>query len=677
MFHFKGGKARVYATPLSFGRPVRILLESGYQFVRKVPGNLTMQAPSFQALQSTVESKVVGRRGEIEQILAALNAGRHLILEGAPGTAKSTLLRAIAGASGLPVYFVEGGIDLTLSKLVGHFPPADVFRRGFSPESFEKGPLVRAMEGGLLYIEEFNRMPADTANVFVSVLSEGRLVVPRYGLVEAHPAFRVLCAQNPLDDVGTQRVSRAIYDRFCRVELSYQSKHEEEEIVLSLAPEPIQNMVPLAVDLARATREHPDVRQGSSLRGAIDMLEIAHVRLEQVGGDVGEVLLDAALSAMSGRIWLRETSEKTPEEIIERLFFALYYQVERGDDDGARRRPEFQPEEEEKEKRLKRLPSQDLPFDVDLEFFQDDEVARLSRNLLRDAKENPADVGRYLSAHRNLGRDVVESPLILDLYSYIKDDLDEELRDLALKYAGRLIMKMARQVANLGLKAGPLQAVNDINASDEVEIDGTLARIIDNPTGELEENILVLARKPEETACMVFLDHSSSMRGIKVSMAALAAATIALHFREHFGVVVFNTKAHLLKPLRAHMSPLKVAEEVLSLSAVGYTNIRDALLIGVQEMQGYSKKLGILLSDGDWTHGGSPLEICRLYSRLHVIGLEDPARYIMDYEFRVPAMYREWTQVDKLAREGKGTYSFAKSLEELPGALAKCLQEHN
>jgi len=49
----------------------------------------------------------------------------------------------------------------------------------------------------------------------------------------------------------------------------------------------------------------------------------------------------------------------------------------------------------------------------------------------------------------------------------------------------------------------------------------------------------------------------------------------------------------------------------------------------------------------------------------------------MDYEFRVPAMYREWTQVDKLAREGKGTYSFAKSLEELPGALAKCLQDHN
>jgi hypothetical protein len=175
---------------------------------------------------------------------------------------------------------------------------------------------------------------------------------------------------------------------------------------------------------------------------------------------------------------------------------------------------------------------------------------------------------------------------------------------------------------------------------------------------------------------MVFLDHSSSMRGIKVSMAALAAATIALHFREHYGVVLFNTKGHLLKPISAHMSPLRVAEEVLSLSAVGYTNIRDALMIGIQQMQAYPKKLGILLSDGDWTHGGSPLETCRLFTQLHVIGLEDPERYAMDYEFNIPAMYREWTQVDKLAREGKGTYCFVKNIDELPGALAKCLMEY-
>lgn len=637
-----------------------------------------MNSLSFQALRPTVEGRVVGRRREIEQILAALDARRHLILEGGPGTAKSTLLRAVAEASGLPIYFVEGGIDLSLAKLVGHFPPADVFREGFRPEAFEKGPLVRAMEEGLLYIEEFNRMPADTANVLVSVLAEGRLVVPRYGLVGAHPAFRVLCAQNPLDDVGTQRVSRAIYDRLCRLKLSYQSREDEEAIVLRLAPEALADLVPLAVGLVRATREHPEVQQGSSLRGAIDMLGIAHVRLEQVGGDVGEVLLDAALVAMSGRIWLRETCDQTPEEIIERIFFALFYQVQQEEGDGARQRPEAQPEEaEKKDKRLERLPSQDLPFDVDLEFFQDDEVARLSRNLLREAKQKPADVSRYLNAHRHLARDIVESPLILDLYSYVKDDLDEELRDLALKYAGRLIMKMARQIANLGIKAGPLHAVNDITAGDEVEIDGTLARMIDNPTGGLEENIMIMTRKPEETACMVFLDHSSSMRGIKVSMAALAAATIALHFREHYGVVVFNTKAHLLKPIHAYMPPLKVAEEVLSLSAVGYTNIRDALLIGINQMQAYPKKLGILLTDGDWTHGGSPLESCRLFTQLHVIGLEDPERYIMDYEFRIPAMYREWTQVDKLAREGKGTYCFAKNIDELPGALAKCLMEYN
>lgn len=634
-----------------------------------------MLTPCFQDLRPDVERKVVGRREEIKQLLAALDARRHLILEGAPGTTKSTLLRAIAETSGLPVYFVEGGVDLTLAKLVGHFGPAAVFRAGFSPEAFEKGPLVQAMEGGILYIEEFNRMPADTANVLVSVLAEGHLVVPRYGLIEAHPSFRVICAQNPLDDVGTQRVSRALYDRFCRLSLTYQSKEEEEDILAGLVPEPLLALVSLAVDIARATREHPEVRQGSSLRGALDMLEIAYVRSQQIGGDMGEILLDAALAAMSGRIWLQETCEQTPEEIIEKIFFSFFYRVQPEESEGARERPELDPEGE-KDKRLKPLPSQDLPLDVDLEFFQDDEVARLSRNLLQEAKSDPAQVGRYLSAHRGLGRQIVESPLILDLYSYIKDELDEELRDMALKYASRLILRMARQIANLGVRAGDLHAVNDITASDEVEIDGTLSRMIDNPTGGLEENILVLTRKPEQAACMVFLDHSSSMRGIKVSMAALAAATIALHFREHYGVVVFNTRAHLLKPLQAAMAPMKVAEEVLSLSAVGYTNIRDALLMGVQQMQGYPKKLGILLTDGDWTHGGSPLEICRIFSKLHVIGLEDPERYAMDYEFNIPIAYREWSQVGTLAREGNGIYGYAKSIDELPGALAKCLMEY-
>jgi hypothetical protein len=634
-----------------------------------------MQNACFQDLKTEVEQRVVGRRYEIKQILAALDAQRHLILEGAPGTTKSTLLRAIAETSGLPVYFIEGGIDLTLAKLVGHFPPAAVFRAGFSREIFEKGPLLRAMEGGLLYIEEFNRMPADTANVLVSVLAEGQLAVPRYGLMEAHPSFRVICAQNPLDDVGTQRVSRALYGRFCRILLAYQSQEEEEGIVTRLAPEPSMGLAPLAVGIARATREHDQVKQGSSLRGALDMLEIAHVRSEQVGGDEGEILLDAALAAMSGRIWLQETCELTPEEIIEQIFFSLYYRVQPEEAEGGRERPELNPDGE-KDKRVKPLPSEDLPIDADLELFQDDEVARLSQNLLSEAKSKPADVGRYLSTHRGLGRKVVESPLILDLYSYIKDELDEELRDLALKYASRLILRMARQIANLGVRAGLLHAVNDITASDEVEIDGTLARMIDNPTAGLEENILVLTRKPEQTACMVFLDHSSSMRGIKVSMAALAAATIALHFRENYGVVAFNTKAHLLKPLRSTMEPMKVAEEVLSLSAVGYTNIRDALLIGVQQMQGYRKKLGILLTDGDWTHGGSPLEICRLFAKLHVIGLQDPERYAMDYEFNIPIAYRDWSQVGVLAREGNGIYGFAKSIDELPGALAKCLMEY-
>ena len=85
------------------------------------------EAPGLAAAYDRVAAHLVGRERELTLVLAAVAAGRDIILEGPPGTSKSTLLRAITAEWGIPLVFVEGNADLTPSKLIGHHNPAGNF----------------------------------------------------------------------------------------------------------------------------------------------------------------------------------------------------------------------------------------------------------------------------------------------------------------------------------------------------------------------------------------------------------------------------------------------------------------------------------------------------------------------------------------------------------------------
>src|SRR6202161_1700030 len=140
-----------------------------------------------------VSARVVGRQRELTLVLAAVAAGRDILLEGPPGTSKTTLLKAITAEWDIPLVFVEGNADLTPSKLGGHHNPARVLREDYSADNFVDGPLLEAMRsGGVLYIEEFHRAPEDTLNTLLTAMAERQIAVPTAGLVRAAPTVRVV-----------------------------------------------------------------------------------------------------------------------------------------------------------------------------------------------------------------------------------------------------------------------------------------------------------------------------------------------------------------------------------------------------------------------------------------------------------------------------------------------------
>ena len=289
-----------------------------------------MHAMDISRTRDRIAAHLVGRERELELTLAAVAAGRDIVLEGPPGTSKTTMLRAITAEWGIPLLFVEGNADLTPAKLVGHHNPARVLREDYSADNFVAGPLVEAMQtGGFLYIEEFNRAPEDTLNTLLTAMADRSIAVPRVGSISAQPTFRVIASMNPYDNMGTTRLSTSVHDRLNRLAIDYQDDDAERGIVAlrTSASGPLGTALTAdAVAVTRATRDHLDIRQGSSVRGAIDCVLVA-LQLAELRGipapetaDYAAIVYDAMVVALSGRIHLDEASETTPEAVLREIW---------------------------------------------------------------------------------------------------------------------------------------------------------------------------------------------------------------------------------------------------------------------------------------------------------------------------------------------------------------------
>lgn len=540
---------------------------------------------------------MVGRRRELELIIACLDAGKHILLEGAPGTSKSTILTEISENSNLPLYIMEGNADLTPAKIVGNFDPALVLEHGMHPEYFIKGPLYKAMEeGGIFYVDEFNRMAPDASNTLIRAIEENVLVVPRIGQVKAHRDFRVVLAQNPFDDVGVGRISRALFDRLIRIQMHYQTEVEEQEIVRRETDPEIQSQfIRIAVQLVRATRIHPEIKQGASVRGAIDLVTIVS-SLVEVGSERSsfEVLRDSAWAALSGKIWIDPSSDRSAEDIIEELLLQILNANQLA----------FPDDLEDWEILKKKM------TDEDSSILIDEEVAVTTDEAEGNLQGKGID--NFAPEHGTDQIEMVGSVLL---------ELQADLRKRVVQWATRLLIQETSEL--LGIRRNIPRYVSEKPKRQflDFDLDGTIETVIENPIRKFEA-LRVFNRARADHSALLIIDSSYSMSGKKVVLAAALAATVSHIFEaQNIAVIHFGTKGHVLKRFDIDISPETLVEQIFSLTPKGLTNIYLGLKVAIEELgeRKHGKYTAFLMSDCDVNAGKVPSVIAWRLPGLKII----------------------------------------------------------
>jgi len=181
---------------------------------------------SFTALRDDLSREIIGQAGLVERLLVALLADGHLLVEGAPGLAKTTAVRALAARLEADFARVQFTPDLLPADLTG----TEVWRPQDGRFEFQPGPIFHS----ILLADEINRAPAKVQSALLEAMGERQVTVGRQ--TYALPAlFLVMATQNPIEQEGTFPLPEAQLDRFLmHVRIGY-PQADAETAILRLA----------------------------------------------------------------------------------------------------------------------------------------------------------------------------------------------------------------------------------------------------------------------------------------------------------------------------------------------------------------------------------------------------------------------------------------------------------
>ena len=209
---------------------------------------------AFRSLREDLSREIVGQSGLIERLLIALLADGHLLVEGAPGLAKTTAVRALAARLEADFARVQFTPDLLPADLTG----TEVWRPQDGRFEFMPGPIFHP----ILLADEINRAPAKVQSALLEAMGERQVTVGRQ-TYPLPPLFLVMATQNPIEQEGTFPLPEAQLDRFLmHVRIGYPQADAETEILrlarerardaLKAAPHPPARMPQAQVFAARA-----------------------------------------------------------------------------------------------------------------------------------------------------------------------------------------------------------------------------------------------------------------------------------------------------------------------------------------------------------------------------------------------------------------------------------------